>query len=89
MINIRLIKDKNEARNDDQDNMVALKEKCAQYEASMDEMRSRNKKLQSEIDEQKIELDLNNELEEKMNSLHRDYSILQKSLKANLKTTTN
>ena len=35
-------------------------------------------KLQNEIDDQKVELELNVELEEKMNALHREYSVLQK-----------
>ena len=74
-------KEGDEVRNDSQDVVITLKKKCAQYEASIDELKNRNKKLQSEIDEQKIEIDLNNELEEKMNALHRDYSILQQELK--------
>ena len=61
--------------------MITLEKKCAQYESSIDELKSHNKKLQSVIDEQKVEIDLNNELEEKMNGLHRDYSILQQELK--------
>ena len=61
-----------------EEEIFKLKEQCTAYKYNIDDMSKLNKKLQNEIDDQKVELELNVELEEKMNALHREYSVLQK-----------
>ena len=47
-------KEGDEVRNDSQDVVITLKKKCAQYEASIDELKNRNKKLQVKLTSRRL-----------------------------------